>query len=192
MTVSPKSIKITGLTQLRRKLNSKFKIVMNKTMRDKILRNKVGAIIAADIRKNFKRTPSSATRKFREYFEKYNDTHSDYDINNINITFTGELLNDLASNVKADTVNLLFIVEHSDKKHKLLKGARKSKAKTITVTSKSGKSRQARPQKTNKEISEILINDLKLDYLKVTDSAQSEIIKLLRKEISKNIKSIMA
>ena len=100
-------VTIKNLDQLRKKLNSKFKIVLNKTLRDKGLRLKIGRLIEADIRKNFSKTVKSpATTAFRKYFEQYHETHSTYNRSKINITFTGELLNDLATNVLADTTNL--------------------------------------------------------------------------------------
>jgi hypothetical protein len=191
-----KGIKVKGLTQLRRKLQSKFKLIINKTLRDKSLRLKVGKIVEQDIRDNFSESASPFTQAMREYLEQFNTTHPDYRRSKINITFTGDLLEDLASNVKADTVRLAFIVDHSNKKHKRYKQPSDvTKGKKIQVTSlRSRKTRDVRdsfakaPQLTHKQISNHLINDLKYDYLNVTKGAESEILLLIKKTIMDNIK----
>jgi hypothetical protein len=183
-------VTIRNLNQLRKKLNSKFKVVINKTLRDKGLRLKIGRIIEADIRKNFNKTvKSDATLAFRKYFEQYNETHPTYNRSKINITFTGELLNDLATNVLADTTNLGFIIGHSDKKHSFYKTAGKSKRRTVAVTSlKTRKTTNRAVKKTHKEISDYIIKDHGYEYLEVTDDAKDKIIKLVKDSIFDNIK----
>lgn len=182
------NITITGMSALRRKLNSKAKVVINKTIRDKKLRMKIGEIVAQDIRDNFDEPASDITEAFRQFFEQYNKTHPDYRRDKINITFTGDLLKDLATNVKADTINLGFIVQHSKKPHKNYKSGGTFSAKTVQVTSlKSKKTRNVTQKRTHREISKDII-DRGYDYLHVTDSAKDKIIKLMRNEIIDKIK----
>ena len=187
----PRGVKIKGLQELRKRLNYRFKIVMNKTLRDKALRLEIGKIIAQDIRDNFDNgttvLASPITRAFREFLEQYNSTHPDYRRARINITFTGELLDDLAKNVKADTTKLAFVVEHSNKKHKNYKSGGTFKGKKEQVTSKAGKTRNVTVRLTHKEITEHLIKK-GYDYIKVSDDAEKIILKLIKNKILENIK----
>jgi hypothetical protein len=191
-----KQIKVNGLTKLRNVLKRKFKIIINKTLRDKALRLRVGKIVEQDIRDNFNETPAEFTKDMRAYLEQFNKTHPDYRRSKINITFTGELLDDLAKNVKADTTKLAFIIEHSNKKHKAYKQASQTKrGRKVTVTSlKSRKTRDVRDtfskqeRKTHKEISEHIINDHGYDYLKISDKAEKDILKLIRNTILDNVR----
>ncbi len=183
-----RGVKVRGLTELRKKLNSKFKVVINKTLRDKATRLEVGKIIAQDIRDNFNEDASEITQAFREFFEQYNTTHPDYRRSKINITFTGELLEDLATNVKADTTKLAFIVEHSDKKHANYKSGGTFKDKKAGVTSlKTQKTRNITVKQSHRRISDKLIA-MGYDYLKVSDDAEKKILQLLKSKILENIK----
>ena len=189
-------VKIRNLSQLRKNLNAKFKIVINKTLRSKNLRDQVGKVVAQDIRDNFENgtsvLASPITQAFREFLEQYNSTHPDYRRRKINITFTGELLNDLASNVKADTINLGFIIEHSNKKHSTYKSGGTFAKKTVKVTSLKTKKTTDREQKlTHRQISDHVIAR-GYDYLKVSDKGKKEILKLVQKEILANIKQVYA
>lgn len=182
------NVTVKGMAALRRRLNSKAKVVINKTIRNKSLRDKIGKIVADDIRKNFNEPAGDATQAFREFLEQFNKTHPDYKRSKINITFTGELLDDLASNVKADTINLGFIIEHSKKPHSIYKSGGTFSPRKVQVTSlKTQKTRNVTQKRTHKEISEF-IQKKGYDYLKVTDDAKRKIIKLVRDEIFDNIK----
>lgn len=164
------TIKVKGLEQLRKSVNSKLKVAINKTLRDKSLRKFVGETIRDDIRKNFKGIPQQSTVKYRTYLEQFNSTHPDYSKGKINITFSGELLEDLAKNVKADTTKLMLIVEHSDKKHRLYKVGNKRKRKG------------ARKKSSYSEISQG-IQDHGYDYLQISDQAS----KLITNDIKETL-----
>lgn len=172
-------ITLKGLQGLRQRLGARFKIAINKTLRDKQLREDIGKIVESDIRETFKKIPSQATVKIREYYEKYNPTHPAYSRNRINITFTGELLADLIKNVKADTTRIAFIVEHSDKKHKLYKLAPKSDLKRKVT-------RKPRSRATYKEIQGYLAK-LGYDYLEISPNAADKITDRLREVLLKNV-----
>jgi hypothetical protein len=172
-------ITLKGLQGLRQKLGSRFKIAINKTLRDKQLRQKIGEIVESDIRETFKAIPAPATKQIREYYEKYNPTHPAYSRNKINITFTGELLRDLITNVKADTTRIAFIVEHSNKKHKLYKLSPKSDLKRKV-------NRKPRTRATYREIQGYLAK-LGYDYLEITPTAADKITDTLREVLLKNV-----
>jgi hypothetical protein len=179
-------VRIIGLDKIRSRVEAKLKIAINRALRDKNLRDTVGLIIEKDIRANYNKKASPVTESFREFFEQFNETHPDYRRSKINITFTGELLRDLAKNVKADTVNLALVIEHSEKKHKPYASGEKRKRgkKKISVTSlKSRKEREvgaafSEQKLTNKEISEFVLK--KHDYMNVTREAEVEIVKEIK------------
>lgn len=106
--------------------------------RSKDIRNEVGKIVVDDIRNTNYGTPAPMTIDLREYYSKYNKTHPKYKLKKINITFTGELLDDLQKNVKAEFKDgkISYILEHSNKSHKPYKQASDSiKGKSPQVTS---------------------------------------------------------
>ena len=181
-------IKINGLKELERRFTLATRLAISKTLRDKILRNDVGLIVENDIRKNFNEKASKVTQDFREYFEQFNKTHPSYRRSKINITFTGELLRDLATNVKGDIKNRQLVIEHSDRKHSSLKdGGNTFKKKTVQVTSlKTKKTRSVEQKKTHKQISEF-VQSKGYDYIKVSDEAQDKIIALIEKVLLNNI-----
>ena len=179
-------VRIKGLRALERRFNLGFRIAISRTLRNKALRNRVGIIVEQDIRKNFNETASPVTQKFREYFEKFNKTHPDYKRSKINITFTGDLLRDLANNVKADIRGAAFVIEHSNKKHPNLKSG-SGKKRTVQVTSlKTKKTRNVEQKRTHREISEF-VKKKGYDYLYISDSAQLQIIALIKKVLLNNI-----
>jgi hypothetical protein len=120
-------VKVTGLS----KIQSKLRREITKILRQKEVRQSVGRIVVSGIRSNSVPVQSQVTKAFRKYFEKYNKTHPDYRRSRINITFTGELLNDLQKNIKASTTagKFDYIIEHSDKLHKRYKTGKKRKGK---------------------------------------------------------------
>jgi hypothetical protein len=180
------TVRIIGLDKIRSRVEANLKIAINRALRDKNLRDKVGLIIEKDIRANYSKKASPATESFRKFFEQFNETHPDYRRSKINITLTGELLKDLAKNVKADTVNLALVVEHSEKKHRPYASGEKKKRgkKKISVTSlRSKKEREvgmafSEKKLTNKEISEFVLK--KHNYMKVTKEAEVKIVKEIK------------
>lgn len=160
------TVKVKGLKELRKSLNRKTKIAINKVFRQKQIRQGVASILVESIRDFIFNSASPATQRVREYLETYNSTHPNYDRRLINITFTGDLLNDLIRNAKADTTNLAIIIEHSQKPKKGYK------TKNGRINSKL----------TYQKLSKIIVEDKKYDYFKV--SAQT-IVKIKKFIISK-------
>jgi hypothetical protein len=103
-----------------KKVESQIKQDIRKALRSKELRDGVGEVVVNQIRQEKVPVTSKKTKKMREYFEKANSTHPDYERSYINITFTGELLSDLIKNVKAAFTGgkSEYVIEHSDKLHK--------------------------------------------------------------------------
>ena len=163
-------VKSKGIDQLTRKLNRDLKIMLNKLFRDKNLRLQIGAIVANDIKKNVSfGSPATSTLKWRKRYGPLNNTDPAYSQGKLNAVFTGELLNDLATNVKGVTTTKSFDIEHSDKRHKKYQG----------VTKKIGS------RSPYSEISKGLIDVLGYDYMKISDKARTKIVNLIRQEITK-------
>jgi hypothetical protein len=169
------NVKIKGINQLEKKLNRSIKIEINKLFRDKDLRLKVGQMIVADIKLNYVGgAPAESTLKWRERYDQLNTTDPQYDRNKIKALFTGELLNDLATNIKADTINKQFVMEHSSKLHKKYQGVTKKIGSRIAFDKLSG----------------YLIDDMGYNYMTISDNVRSEITKLVREKILKLISNI--
>jgi hypothetical protein len=161
-------VKVKGFKDFQRLVGRKAKVSIKKAIRDKQLRRDIGDIVVDGIRKKKFRAPTEVTKIWRDYLVQFNSTHPDYDREKINITFTGGLLEDLASNVKSDTINLAIVIEQSDKKHKKLKTAN---------------GRAEDDAWTFKMISDNLINKLDLDYLTLDKAVRNDIVKLMQKRI---------
>ena len=159
-------VRVKGVNELAAKLNRNLRIELNKLFRDADLRRKIGSIIAEDIKDNVNfGAPSAATDEWRGRYEPYNTTDPKYDRSKLNATFTGELLADLASNVKAIPSELTFLVEHSKKKHKRYSGPNGKIGKSVLYS----------------KISSYLVNDLNYDYFKLSDRGQKLITDEIRK-----------
>jgi len=158
-------IQVKGIKQLASRLNASLRISTNKLFRDTSIRLSIGKIVVSDIKKNvdFGRA-SQSTIRARKYLEKYNSTDTSYSRSKIKGIFSGELFNDLENNVKGDTNNLEFLVEHTDKNHKRYQGKNGSIGKSISFS----------------KLSSILIDDMGYDYLQLSSKAKKEIVVLVR------------
>lgn len=165
-------IKVTGLN----KIKSNIRKFVTKELRDKTLRNTIGRVVVEDIRKTTFRAAAPSTQKYRAYLEKYNKTHKTYNRTKINVTFTGELLNDLLKNVKFQSKRgvVSYIISQSTKLHKKYKGKKKG----------IGKKRSSYA-----DISDGLINKRKIPYLTLQDKTLSKVLKLIRKTIESKYKN---
>lgn len=158
------TVKIKGADVLAKALNRKLRIVLNKVFRDKDLRKLVGKIIADDIKANVDfRAAKPSTIKTREYLERFNTTDPQYKKTRVKALFSGQLINDLANNVKGFPTKQTFEVKHSGKKHKGYK-TKNGKTKSIPF----------------QELSDILVNDMNLNYFNITDEAQAEILEAVQ------------
>jgi len=183
------TVEIKGIKELTKRFKLGAKIAISKTLRSKDLRNSIGNVVENDIRKNFNEKASSVTQSFREYFEQFNSTHPDYKRSKINITFTGDLLRDLATNVKFNVPKGLLVIAHSDKKHKRLNDPAKTfSSKTAEVSSlKTKKVRKVTIAASHKDISKA-IQKRGFDYIKITPDAERQIIVLIQKTLLNNLR----
>lgn len=148
---------------------------ITKALRDKDIRDGVGAIVVDQIQKEPIPVSSKVTLAWRKYLEKGNQVAKQYKRNFINITFTGELLADLKNNVKASFTagKAEYVIEQSDKKHKKYK---KPNGKTVKGE-----------RKTYKEISEFVI-DKGYNYLTFSSKSKKRVIEFIKKELFKRLK----
>jgi len=164
------TIKVKGTKELAKRLNRDLNIKLNKLFRDKNLRSEIGVIVVADIKKNVEfGAPSSSTLKWRKTYDKLNKTDSAYDRNKIKAVFTGELLADLGKNVLGNTTDKTFVIGNSDKLHKKYRGKSGLIGKKVSFS----------------KIAEYLVNDLKYDFLKLSDEGRDKILSLVRDRIFK-------
>lgn len=164
-------LKITNLKQVQTKIRQD----LTKILRSKEVRQTVGEIVVSQIQEEITPVTSEKTIAMRKYYEKKNKTSAKYMREFINITFTGELLNDLMKNVKARFTggNSDYVIEHSDKTHKKYKKP-------------NGKTTGGSPKKY-KEIQGYL-EKLGYDYLKFSDKSKERVIEFIKKSLFDGIK----
>lgn len=160
-------LRITNLKQVQTSIRKKI----TKQLRTEEIRTGVAEIVVKEIRDGDFGRPSDSYRDWREENEGRNDTHKKYNIDKINITFTGELLEDLIDNTRANFKDgkAQFVLEHSDKLHKAYK-------------LKKGKTKRAKYSDISAGVSKVY------DYLKFSDKTQGKVIEFIRKKILKNLK----
>jgi hypothetical protein len=165
------NVKIKGIKELAQRLNRNIKIEVAKLFRDADLRAKIGSIIVNDIKLNYEapNPPADSTLEWRRRYDPINKTDPAYRREKIKAVFTGELLEDLAKNIKSNPTNFSFEVAHSNKKH------RKYQGKTKKIGGNS----------TYQEISEGLIEKLGYNYMVLSDEAKTEIAALVRDRVFK-------
>ena len=166
------TVKVRNIKSVESKIRSRLRILVNKMFRNKPLMNKIGLLIAKSIKDSVYGRASKSWEDRKEVLSQYNKTDPKSDSRVINITFTGAQLNDLATNVKADTTKKQYIIEHSDKIHKGYNLARGGKSKGIPF----------------KEIADNLINKLGYDYLQFDEKTQKIITKIVKDELVRLIK----
>lgn len=165
------TVKVKGLKQI----NSAIRKFITKELRRKELRQGVGEIVVSSIRAKRFGTPARSTKKWRKRYDSLNTTHPTYRRNNINITFTGELLNDLQKNIKSKSTSGKFeyIISHSDKLHKKYNG----------VSGKIGS------RSKYSDISDGIINKWGYDYLSFDNKTLNKVVSYINKEIVKSFKN---
>ena len=186
-------LKVKNLKQVQNSIRKD----LTKILREKSVRQGVAEIVVNEIRSTKFGTAHKFTVKMREYLKQFNKVHEKFKMNDIRITFTGELLNDLIKNIKASfnkgTVD--YVIEHSDKMHKVYRQASNSKKKKIEVTSlKTKKTRDVRDFSSKqkpvsyKTISENIIHKNGYDYLKFSESTKEKVIEFIRKTLFNKLK----
>ena len=105
------------------KINTQIRKQITKAARSPQIRAGIAEIVVDQIQKEPIPVTSKATKIWRKYLEQRNNTDKAYNRNLINITFTGDLLKDLAKSIKASigAGKIEYILQHTDKKHKKYK-----------------------------------------------------------------------
>jgi len=116
------TLKVTNLNKV--KLAVRKRITTQ--LRTPAIRKGVAMVVVKEIKKTKYGSPSAKYREWRRKNGRYNKLDPKYKLNKINITFTGELLQDLINNVKAKFGDgrADIVLEHSNKTHKKYKISR--------------------------------------------------------------------
>lgn len=163
-------VRVEGLAEISKQLKRDLRIAAKKLFRNVELRRKVGEIIVQDIKKNANfGAPEKNTLKWRERYDPINNTDPAYQRNKLNAVFTGELLEDLKKNIKANTIKFEYVLEHSKKRHKKYQG----------VTKKIGS------RSPYRDISEGLVEKLGYNYFILKEQTREKITDLVREEFYK-------
>lgn len=164
-------VKILNIDKVSTSLKKEIKLAA----RSEDLRQSIGETVVKDIKKKNFGTPQESTIKWRKKNEKFNQTDPSYGRSRINITFTGELLEDLKNNVRTDTTGgeIKFEIGHSSKLHK----------KYNKQGGKAGGKRS-----TYQEISSGIIDKWGHNYLKFSDKTLRKVLKLVRSTILRKVK----
>ena len=160
-------LRVKNLKQVQNKLRRS----LLKPLRAKATREGVGSIVVDGIRESDYGRPSESYREWREDNEGLNKTHKQYNIDKINITFTGALLDDLQKNVVLDSSDgaTSYVIEQSEKLHR---GYRTKKGKTKRSTFK----------KIGEGVSKYY------EYLTFNSKSKKKVLAFIRKQIEKSLK----
>ena len=148
---------------------------ITKAARDEEVRLGIGEIVVNDIKDMDFGRPAEKTIEWRDRYTRYNSTDPKHQRNKINITFRGELLQDLQDNVRVETTSggIKYELSHTERLHK----------KYNKKGGKIGKTRS-----TYTDISDGIINKHGYNYLKFGDNTLDKMIKFIRNIIIKKIK----
>ena len=163
-------LKIKNLKQVQTSIRKEI----TKGLRDKEIREGVGEIVVDQIQSEPTPVSSKATIAWRKYLEQSNSTSSRYRRSQINITFTGELLEDLKNNVKArfGSGKAEYVIEQSNKKHR--------KYKTPSGRPVKGQ------RQSYKDISDFIIAK-GYNYLTFSSQSKKRVIEFIRIRLFKNL-----
>ena len=170
-------IKVKGL----KRVNTAIRKEITKASRSKEVRESVGESFVKSIRDRVYGAAGVVTKRFRDYYSRSNTTHPDYNRDNINFTFTGELLDDLKNyrNVRASTTKgrITYEIEHSNKLHKAYKRPPKKRG---------GRKRKPVKRVSYKQIQEWLKKiKAKYNYFDIDAKQQKNITKAYREKLLK-------
>jgi len=173
-----------------KKVISNFRREVTKVARDKETRMEVGEIVVEDIQDNPVARAGKVTQQFRRYFEKYNSTDPKYKRSQINITFTGELMEDLKKNVKVDTTGgkLEYVIRQSDKQHKNYKSGSKKPKKKIAVTNLKTRETKERVYRATHNQVRRYVEDKGYEYLKFSQRVIDKLGKFLQNKLYTELK----
>lgn len=155
-------------------IQSKIKKAIIKAARSPEIKQGVADTVVDQIRKESS-AASAATIAWRKYLEKGNQTHPDYRQPKINITFTGEQLDDLKKKPLVDTTGgkIEYTIQHTGGKHKKY---RKPNGKPAKGSAKKYTEIQG------------YLKKLGYDYLTFSGKSKKRVIEFIRKNIFKNLK----
>ena len=138
------------------------------------LKKGVAETVVDQIRKE-STSAASSTIEARKYLEKGNRTHPEYNRGNINITFTGEQLDDLKKKPTVDTTGgkVEYVIEHTGGKHKKYK---KANGKPMKGSAKKYTDIQGYLEK------------LGYNYMTFSSKSKKRVIEFIRTNIFKNLK----
>ncbi len=157
-------------------LNGVIEKRVSKTLKNKKVSEGVSNIVAKGVKDRNIKVKSPVTLAWRKYLEKGNTTDGKYARTKINFTFTGELLKDLARNVKLKITKkgAEYTIQNSKSLHKKYKNPE-------------GKPLKGKPV-SFKQINTYL-NSLGYYYLKkVSKKRTDQIVRYLKKEIMNRFK----
>ena len=109
------------------KVQSTIRKEIVKELRKKETRQEFGALVIRGIKDTTLGAPKDSTLKWRERYDRLNNTDKSYQRNKINLTFTGDLLEDLKNNIRVNATGkqVAFEIENSNKKHRKYQGVTK-------------------------------------------------------------------
>lgn len=199
MASNKTTVQVLGL----KKVMSALRKEIISELRSKETRAGIADIVIEAIQENKTPVTSQITKDFREYFEQFNRTDPKYSRSQINMTFTGQLLKDLKSNVRLQSIKgsgYAYIFQQSEKTHKGYKfrssgGTFGGEIKSYKSGSKIGQQKKGKSGTTEKlafsKISELLIKrgynylDIKAETLtKADEFIQNRLSIRLRKYLS--------
>ena len=186
---------------------AEFRKRVRKIVRDKDVRKEIGDLVVKDIQGRTYRKLNLGNKGDKAYFrfrEAVKGKSPKYKKRKINLTITGELLNDIATNVKTKLSGgkLEWVFQHSSKRHKSYQlsieyQTKKGKKKTKTVR-RGGRKVQSTDLQTKKvktrrvgarydDIREGL-ESYEYFYLTISEKMRLAIVKRARKIISRKLK----
>jgi hypothetical protein len=160
-------LKVKNLKQVQNQIRRRI----TKQLRTKSMRDGVGQIVADEIQDSDFGRPSDSYYDWRSDNDGLNATHKKYDRDKINITFTGALLKDLATNVKLNSTagKAEYVIEHSDKLHKAYK-------------TKSGKTKRVSFATISEGVSKYYA------YLTFSSKSKKKVLKFIKDNLFKQLK----
>ena len=164
-------VQIRNLDKVRRQVSAKANIEINKTLRDAKLKKEIVDQVVNFWRENPVRTAADSTIENRIYLEKYNRTHPSYNLPLINITFTGQQLEDLYRGIISRPTQGIIEIKNTERVRRRYKGKSGAIGKPIKFS----------------ELYEHLASD-GLDYLNLPKKITDKIAEIIRQRLLKVFK----
>lgn len=165
------TVRVTGL----KGIQSRLRKAITRVLRSKSLRMKLGELVTESIKKKTFRRVSSSEPYYKFRSNITNKKDGAFNNSKINITITGDLLKDIAKNVRVNTTagKVVYEIQASDKLHK-------------PYRLKTGRSTKRVPFSTIQEGIERYY-----DFLNFDDKTIRSLIKLVQKELNKELSKLV-